>query len=144
MLDVYMPNEDGHFVSQKQRRTAQIIAEAYPNLQLQWIPADKRSERDYAFRVVDCTPGRPPYVVCFADDCDERLLARVIQADTTRNDVQNILDAHNAAAEAVRKKEMEDGRMEAHELAFSVYRSTKIHYKHNGIDFGKPFGGRFG
>lgn len=144
MHDYFIPDEDGHFVSEKQRRTAEIIQERYPYLQLQWIPADRRSDRDYAFRVVDCTPGKSRYVVCLAHDCDERLLARVIAADTTRNDVVNALDAHNAALEAIKERERNDRNMEAHELAFSVLRSKKIHFKHGGIDFGKVFGGRFG
>lgn len=143
-MDIYIPNEDGHFVSEKQRRIAEILQDSYPNLQLQWIPTDKRSAQDYPFRVVDASPGKQPYVVCFAHECDERLLARIIQADTTRNDVQNALDAHNAALEALRLRERNDRNMEAHELAFSILRSKKIHYKHGGLDFGKQFGGRFG
>lgn len=144
MLDVYLPDEDGHFVSENQRRTAQIIQDRYPHLQLQWIPAGQRSDKDYPFRVVDCSPGSPPYVVCFAYECDERLLARVIAADTTRNDVINVLDAHNAAIEAMQEQARHDANMQAHELAFSILRSKKIHYKHGGIDYGKAFGGRFG
>lgn len=143
-MDVYLPDEDGHFVSEKQRRTAQLIQDRYPNLQLQWIPADKRSDKDYPFRVVDCTPGKPPYVVCFGHDCDERLLARVIQADTTHHNVLNALDAHNAAIELLRENDRKDRNSEAHELAFSVLRSKKIHYKHGGIDYGKAYGGRRG
>lgn len=143
-MDVYLPDEDGHFVSEKQRRVAQLLQEKYPYLQVQWIPADKRSSSDYPFRVVDCTPGRPRYVVCFAHDCDERLLARVMQADNSNQNVLNILEAHNAAAEALEEQERRDKNMEAHQMAFSIFRSKKIHYKHGGIDYGKAFGGRFG
>lgn len=141
--NVYVPNDNGHFVSENQRRIAELLRDIYPDLQLQWIPNDKRSNKDYAFRVVDATPGRDPYVVCFSHECDERLLARVIQADTSRHDILNTLDAFNAAKEALAAKEREEERMQMHELAFSVLRSKKIHYKHGGLDFGKFRGGRY-
>ena len=142
--NVYLPNEDGHFVSDNQRRVADVLRDYYPYLQLQWIPPGQRdSTQDYAFRVVDTTPGRSAYVVCFAHECDERLLARVIQADNTHGNVQNILDAHNAAYELMKQKKKEEANAEAHEIAYSILHSNKIHYKHNGIDFGAFAGGRF-
>lgn len=144
--NIYIPNEDGHFISENQRRIADILRDYDPNLQLQWIPPDKRDPiADKAFRVVDVSPGRAPYVVCFSDECDERLLARVMQNDSQRHgNMMTYMDAHNNAVEAMRLKERMERNEEAHRLSYSVLRSNKIHYKHAGIDFGKPFGGRFG
>ncbi len=143
--NVYIPDENGNFVSDNQRRVSAVLRDYDPNLQLQWIPPGKRdATRAYPFRVVDCQPGRDPYVVCFADECDERLLARVFQADNKHGDVQNYLDAHNAAVEAMRLKEQLEKNEEANRMAYSILRSQKIHYRHNGIDFGAFAGGRFG
>jgi hypothetical protein len=135
---IYLPNENGNFISENQRRTAEILQDYDPNLQLQWIPPGDRGVNDYAFRVVDTHPNRNNYVVCFANECDERLLAKVFQADQQRNghDVLSYLDNHNAAIELLKASKAEEQRMEDHELAYSILRSTKIHYKHNGIDFG--------
>lgn len=134
----YFPDENGHFVSDNQRRVADVLRDYDPNLQLQWIPPGQRHEtKDYAFRVVDVRPGRPPYVVCFANDCDERLLARVFQADNTKGNVLNYLDAHNAALEAIRLKKRMEASAEMNEMAYSILHSRKEHYRHNGIDFGR-------
>lgn len=143
--NIYLPDADGHFVSDNQRRVAAVLRDYDPYLEIQWIPpADREPVQDKPFRVVHRIPGRDPYVVCFADECDERLLARVFQSDNSKGNVQNYVDAHNAAVEAMRLKEKMERNQEAHELAYSVARSNKIHYKHNGLDFGKAFGGRLG
>lgn len=142
---IYFPTSDGTFVSEKQRRVAEILKDYYEHLELQWIPPGERGPQDYAFRVVDRTPGKRPYVVCFGQECDERLLSNVFRADQSRGGkTLDILDAHNAAVEALRLKQAMEEREEWHALAYSILRSTKIHYRHGGIDFGKPFGGRYG
>jgi hypothetical protein len=141
----YFPTETGQWVSDNQVRVAQVLQDYDPNLQLQWIPLNERGPDDYAFRVVDVSPGKRPYAVCFAHEADERLLARVFEADGTKNGgTLNILERINMAQEMLNLKKQMEERMESHELAYSVMNSSKIHYKHNGIDFGKKFGGRLG
>lgn len=143
--NVFIPDENGHFVSDNQRRVAAVLRDYDPYLEIQWIPpGDRAPGESKSFRVVHRLPNRDPYVVCFADECDERLLARVFQADNSKGNVNNYLDSHNAAVEALRLKARMEEQQEWHEMAASVIRSNKIHYKHGGIDFGKPFGGRFG
>lgn len=139
---LYLPTGDGHFVSEKQRRIAEIIAEVYPYIQLQWIPPDERGRDEYCFRAVDCTPGKPPYVAVLAHECDERILAKLIQADNTKRDVINYLDCHNAAIELYEAKKRKEERMEMHEFMYAAMRSRKIHWRHKGFDFGVPGGGK--
>jgi hypothetical protein len=130
---------DGHFVSQKQIRINEILQDYDKSLQLQWIPPDKRSESDIAFRVVCFPPGRAPYLVCTADEADERLLAKVFQADQQNSPNQlSYIENYNAARELVIAKQNEEERMEAHEMAASILRSNKFSYKHGGIDFERP------
>lgn len=135
----YFPNQDGQWVSQKQMRTAEILKEYDPNLQLQWIPPGERSSADLAFRVVDFRPGFAPYAVCFAEEADERLLAKIFAGDNHRNggNTLNYLEAHNAAVEAMRRKEAAERNAEANEFAYAVLHSQKYHYKHGGFDYGK-------
>lgn len=131
--------EGDHFVSEKQRRTAEVLSDFYPHLQLQFIPPQERrseDDRNNNFRVVDCSPGRQPYVVCFAEEADERLLAKVIQADNTRRDVSNYLDAHNAATEIMMAKQHEEDRQELHEFMYAALRHRKYNYMHAGINWG--------
>jgi hypothetical protein len=139
---LYLPTGEGHFISEKQRRISELIAELYPHIELQWIPPDQRGPDDFAFRVVDCIPGRPPYVVLFANECDERILARLIQADNTKRDINNYLDCHNAAVELYEAKKRREERMELHEFMYAALRSRKINWRHKGFNFGAPNGGR--
>ncbi len=127
---------DGHFVSQKQVRINEILQDYDSSLQLQWIPPDKRSSTDLAFRVVCFPMGRAPYLVCTAEEADERLLARVFEADQKNSPNKlSFLDNYNAALELSRAKEAADKRQEDHELAASIIRNTKSHYRHGGVDY---------
>lgn len=134
-MDIPVPAEGGYFVSEKHARIAEIINDYDPTLELAWIPPDKREPGDKPFAVVHRPLGQPDYVVCYADDCDERLLARVFSMDSDKHNVFDEIQTHNQAVEALRlKKDMED-REEAHELAASILRSPKSVYKHGGVKY---------
>lgn len=138
----YLIDESGHFVSENQRRVAEILSDYDHNLQLQWIPPVERGSEDFAFRVVDITPGRNPYVVTVSHECDERLLGKVIAADGKHGNQLDALEAHNAALELLATKKRQEAQMEMHEMAASIIRSPKDTYKHMGINFGAHNGGR--
>ena len=130
---------DGHFVSQNQVRINEILNDYDPTLQLQWIPPDDRAANDAAFRVVCFPPGKPPYLVCVADEADERLLARVFEADQQSSPNKlNYIDNYNNALELTRAKEMEEQRREDHEMAASIIRSPKSSYRHGGQTIDVP------
>lgn len=132
---------NGQFVSQKQVRINEILQDYDPSLQLQWIPPDQRQQGDGApaFRVVHFKDGAAPYLVCTAEECDERLLAKVFEADQVNNPNQlSFIDNYNAALELSRAKEAEEQRLEDHALAASIIRNTKSHYRHGGVDFERP------
>lgn len=135
MGNFYFP-VDGHFVSQKQVRINEILQDYDPTLQLQWIPPDNRSSDDLAFRVVCFPVRRSPYLVCTAQEADERLLAKVFEADQAHSPNKlNYIENYNKARELLIAKEDFEKRQEDHELAASIIRSTKSSYKHRGIDF---------
>lgn len=121
---------NGHFVSQTQIRINEILQEYNPELQLQWIPPNERSARDLAFRVVHFAVGRPPYAICFAEEADERLLAKVFEADQ-RNSPNKLsyIENYNRALEISRAKEAFDKRQEDHAIAQAVLRNNKSSYK---------------
>lgn len=127
---------DGHFVSDKQVRVNEILQDYDKTLQLQWIPPDKRSSQDLAFRVVCFPLGRPAYLVCTAEEADERLLARVFEADQANSPNKlNYIENYNNARELLIAKQDREQRMEDHELAASIIRSSKSSYRHRGVDF---------
>lgn len=130
---------DGHFVSEKQVRINEILQDYDKSLQLQWIPPDKRSSQDLAFRVVCRPPGRPAYLVCTATEADERLLAQIFEADQNRSGNKlSYIENYNAARELMIAKKAHEERAEDHELAASILRSNKSSYKHGGKDFERP------
>lgn len=133
--DFYFP-VDGHFVSEKQVRVNQILQDYDASLQLQWIPPDRRSAEDLAFRVVCSPPGRTPYLVCTATEADERLLARVFEADQQgKPNKLNYIENYNNARELMIAKQDQEARQEDHELAVSILRNNKSHYFHGGVDY---------
>ena len=121
---------DGHFVSQKQVRINEILQDYDSTLQLQWIPPSERSTEDLAFRIVAHPPGRAPYAVCFGPDADERLLAKVFEADQ-RNSPQKLsyIENYEKALELTRAKEAEEQREQDHEMAASLLRNQKSYYR---------------
>lgn len=122
---------DGHFVSQKQVRVNEILQDYDSTLQLQWIPPNKRSSTDLAFRVVCFPIGRPPYLVCTSEEADERLLAKVFEADQNNSPNKlSYIENYNNALELTRAKEAEEQRQEDHEIAAAVLRNKKSSYKH--------------
>lgn len=131
---------DGHFVSQKQVRINEILKDYDPNLELQWIPPNDRHEGDKAFRVIHRPLGKPAYLVCTADECDERLLAEVFHSDSRNRsgDFLSWLDDYNSAIKIYNAKVAEEKRQEAHEFAAAVIRNNKSYYRHGGIDFERP------
>lgn len=130
---------DGHFVSQKQIRINEILQDYDSTLQLQWIPPGDRSSEDIAFRVVCFPLGKPPYLVCTAQEADERLLVKVFEADQ-KNSPNKLtwLENYNRARELVIAKEEHERRMQDHELAASIIRNKKSSYIHKGVDFERP------
>lgn len=135
MGDVYVPTEQGYFVSEKHARVAEAISEYDATLELAWIPPDRREPGDKPFAVIHRPMGSPAYVVCYADDCDERLLARVFSMDQKNGNSLETIDAHNDAVRALALKKQMEEMQEAHELSASILRSPKSVYKHNGHEF---------
>lgn len=133
--DFYFP-VDGHFVSQNQVRINEILQDYDPTLQLQWIPPGERNHEDKAFRVVCFPLGRSPYLVCTADEADERLLARVFEADQINSkDKLSYIENYNRALELTRAKENMEVRQQDHELAAAILRNRKSSFMHGGIDY---------
>lgn len=134
---INVPEQNG-YLTEKHRRIAEILRDYDPTLELLYLPPHSRSALDTKpFAVVCRPPNARPYYVLFAEDADERLLARVFAADNRDKSVLGEMEKMNAAKELIMMKEQMDAMNEAHALAASIFRSRKIHYKHGGVDFGE-------
>jgi hypothetical protein len=139
MIDGQILTADGP-VSEAHERIARIIKEYDPTLDLAWIPPQQRNPLDPSEKAwaVLCTPvGAPQYIVLTSDTCDERLLARVFRADSSRQNILDSLDAHNAAIEAVRLRKELDEEEERKEFIATMARSGLHTYRHNGKVYSK-------
>lgn len=131
--NAFVATEDGQFVSAEHQRIAEIIADYDPDLQLLWIPPANREPGDAPFAVLHSPAGKPPYVVCYADDCDERLLARVFSMDSAKQDIWSEIEKSEAAREAIKLKRDMDEAEERKDLVEHIIKSPKATYKHDGI-----------
>jgi hypothetical protein len=127
---IYFPTNDGHFISEKQRRINEILQDYDPKLQLQWIPPGQRNEKDEPFRVVCFPKDGHPYLVCTAMEADERLLATVFQADQKRRSGNLLawIDNYNSAREIYNAKVNHERREEQREIAVAAIRNNKSSY----------------
>lgn len=136
-LDLASPTESGHWVNDKVSRCVELIKMYDPNIEVQWVPPENRLPGDPEFRLLECAPNRPPYVMFYvqsADEFDERVLARVIQQDAAKNNFSlSIIDAHNDAVKLMKAKKDEEEAEERADLVKHILKSPKARYRHNGV-----------
>lgn len=111
-METKVPTADGYWVSEKFHRLAEIIQDYDHNMELVWIPPDKRTDHEderRAFAIIDNVEDLKRHVIMYIDvnDDPQKVLAKLFQLDTRRRSPQAVLssiDAMNAAAEAIRLK----------------------------------------
>lgn len=134
--DLPIPLSDGHWVSAKVNRVVEILKEYDPNLDVVWLPPERREPGEPAFLVVELTPKgpKPIFSVESEEYMDERLLEQVYRYDTAKHkDVLSEMDVRNKARRDMIKKQHQEEMQAAHDLAAHVLRSPKIRYKHDGV-----------
>lgn len=130
--------KSGEYINTDHARIAQIVNDYDPSLYLCWVPPAQRLPGDtQTYALVQQRSGQPEQIVkTFTDnEIDERILAWIFRADTTRHDVLSELDAHNAAQQLVEAKKWEDTRDEMADFAKTVLKSPKHVFKHAGKRF---------
>lgn len=132
--------ESGHMLSAEHLRIAEILHDYNPQLDLVWIPPEARLPEDKdLFYAVRCTPsdGRKPYIVfqLRESEIDHRVLERVFESDTSKNDVLSTLERREAALRLVEMKRQMDEAEERRAFVKSVFSSRKSTYKHNGVTY---------
>ena len=134
-MEVYFPADDGTWVSENYERLARVIQDYDPALELRYIPPAARTREDRnPYCVWDSRSG---HAVLFASELDspERILERLFTADSTRGNVLDRLEAHNAAIETLKHKKWLDELEEAAEEAYFMKQSHLHTVRMNGKKF---------
>lgn len=124
LFGALVPSESGEWISDRFARLSEILQDYDPNLELRWIPPDKRTRDDRKPYVVWDTASNSP--VLFAGEMDEpyEILASIFQADAHKNGhVLNRLEAMENAYKAVRFKEYMEQMEEAADRAKFLMKS---------------------
>lgn len=136
--DIAEPLSDGTWVNSKIARIVEIIREQFPDLEVTWIPRDKRNDGDAAFAIVEVQKdGR--HVVAFyvqnEADFDESVLERIIRADMSKKDPQKVeaeITAKNEAVRLIAEKKQKERVAELMEPYMAALKSGK--HKYTGPD----------
>jgi hypothetical protein len=99
---------DGSFVTARAMRVVEIIRDYDPQLDVEWIPRERRQPGDNSIRIVDNRAhGLARVIMSFVDEEEftrkdgADVLERLFLADWTRHDPIARMDAANAAAKAL-------------------------------------------
>ena len=137
--------DDGSFIPSKIKSIAEVINDFFPDLEVRWLPRDKRRPGDAEYQIVEKTrDGVEVVAFCVHEkDFDERLLKKIFEADASRYkngplEILEKLDAHNNAIKALRLKQEQDAREAAKEFSLSVLKSPLNAYRHNGYRYDLP------
>lgn len=122
------------YVSREFEILAQVIYEYDHNLRLQMIPFEEQAtllDKSKVFRIVDI---RTNTIVMHADSLanPRDILARLWAGDASRHDPLAVLDAQNAAVEALENQRIIEEREKAKEFATFVFKNTKSRWVHEG------------
>lgn len=123
--------EDGHFVSARVVRLIEIIRDKWPSLDVKWIPREMRAEDEPAFLIVEQKDGAefPVFYVKNEEQFDGSVIERLILSDNANGNVQDHLDAQNAAVKLIQQKLREDEREERLDIVRSAVKSPLHDYK---------------
>lgn len=126
---------DGQWVSEKFERLASLIQDYDSNLELRWIPPDKRTRDDKEpFVVFDKISNT---IVLYAKEQDEPhlILAKLWGIDNAHHSVLEKLEIQERAQKALDMKRWMDEQEEMANLAYFFKQSPLHTIRHNGKKF---------
>ncbi len=136
LANLPVPHEDGSFVSERVSRLVEIIREYDRNVDVRWVPPSQRAADDPAFALVTKDTAGREYVIFYIQDeskFDAGVLERLYQMDANKHgNILTKIETENMAVKAIQEKLYKERLEEAHDLAYSIQRSTKNYYKHDG------------
>lgn len=131
----HVPVESGHFVSQRVVDEIEAIHNYFDDIEVQWIPPDKRINPTSPAFAITCTPaGGKPYIVFYVKDeseFDGRVFKKILMNDSNKNPHTTLseLEAHEATQAALISQRYKERMEEAHDIAHHALRSPLHTYK---------------
>ena len=83
-MNIGVPLEDGSWVTQEMLDAAAAIYESYPELELMWIPRDKREPHEPIFAIVHRDTREVMFYINKEEELNKSILERIYLADRTR------------------------------------------------------------
>ncbi len=133
-MDILVPTEDGYWVNENHARISELIREYNPDMELVWIPPDRRFDDAIPYAVRHNPPNAMPYIVFHIkeDELDHRVLGRLYAGDTTKHDVLARIEADDQARLNLQAKIKREKAEERQDFIKSVVGSNKHTFRHNG------------
>jgi hypothetical protein len=135
MGDIFIPQSTDSWISEEFERLAQVVQDYDHNLELRWIPHDRRTRDDkYPYVIVDKHTNT---TVLHASELDTPvdILERLFTGDNAKGNVLEQMDRRNAAIQALRKREQLDELEELHDKAGFLLRSPLHTVRMDGKKF---------
>lgn len=130
--NVYVPTETGQWVSENFERLARVLMDYDENLELRWIPYDKRTSRDDKPYVIIDKQIEQPVIYAGELDSPVDILARVFESDNKHGNVLDRLEKKEAAQKALEYKKRMDEYEELEDQAKFLLDSKKNYVNYNG------------
>lgn len=132
----YLLDEKGKFISQDHSRVAEMIKEYSHDLDLVWIPPEKRDhDEQFPFAILHSPEGKEPYIVrkVQMQDMNENLIAWCWMNDSSKNNRQlnSWLEAQEFAQKTLSQKRIEEAKEEQFDFIQTVLQG-KNYFRHNG------------
>lgn len=133
-MNLYVPNTTNanEWISERFSILAEIVQEYDPNLELRWIPPDRRTRDDKKpYVVVDKSTNTPVHYASELDNPEE-VLAKIFWADNNKHNVLSRLEATEAAHQLFVMKEWMNKMEEAADEAEFFMKSPLNWINFNG------------
>lgn len=132
-----LDQDTGLFVSQEHQYIASIIQDYNPELHLVWIRPNDRTtpeERTHPFAIMHIPDGGEPYIVMKIKETelDQRVLAKLFEADQAKGDPLAKINAANQAAKALQAYQQAAEMEELADFHASLLKSPLHTFRHDG------------
>jgi hypothetical protein len=122
---VFIPTDDGQWVSEEFERLACVIQDYDPALQLRWIPPMHRTREDKRPYIIVDTRTNTEVMYASELDTPAQILGKLFMADNKNGSVLDRIEAENRAQEALDMKMKMDIYEEAMEKAKFLIQKRK-------------------
>lgn len=126
---------EGHMLSAEHVRIATVIHDYDPNLELAWVPPERRTlNEEHPYAVIHNDPNGSRNIVMRLreNEVDHRVIARLWERDSKYNNVLAAIEADEAARQAIAMLRAAEDKAEKDELAAWMIQAP-VGARHNGI-----------